>query len=111
MISSHHYAYLQDEPVLFFGMDTGTSLHVYKTEDEDAGMFTYYAFSDDNLRDTQHIEFRYGENLENIANYSEGEYAYWLASGIQDGYKDKLIQTCISLFVSENVGGEEEAAA
>ena len=70
----------------------------------------FNAFSDDNLADTQHIEFRYGEHLENMGNYSEGEYAYWLASGIQDGYRDKLIQTCIKLFVDENVGEAAEAA-
>ena len=34
-----------------------------------------------------------------MANYSEGEYACRPASGIQDGYRDKLIQTCIKLFV------------
>ena len=106
----HIYAHLEDAPVSFFGMDMGVALHVYKTDDEDAGRFTYFAFSDDNLAETQHIEFRYGEHLENMGNYSEGEYAYWLASGIQDGYKDKLIQTCIKLFVDENVGEALEAA-
>ena len=106
----HTYSYLEDIPVSFFGQEMGVSLHVYKSDDEDAGLFTYFAFSDDNLADTQHIEFRYGEHLENMGNYSEGEYAYWLASGIQDGYRDKLIQTCIKLFVDENVGEAAEAA-
>ena len=106
----HTYSYLEDIPVSFFGQEMGVSLHAYKSDDEDAGIFTYFAFSDDNLADTQHIEFRYGEHLENMGNYSEGEYAYWLASGIQDGYRDKLIQTCIKLFVDENVGEAVEAA-
>ena len=89
-------------------------MHVYKTEDADAGLFTYFAFTDDNLAETQHIEFRYGDTLENLNNYSEGEYAYWLAAGIQDGYKDSLIKACIKLFVDENVGeavAEAQAAS
>ena len=108
----HRYAFQEDLPTTFFGMDTGTVLHVYAAEDEDAGMFRYFAFTDDNLRDTQHIEFRYGENLDDLGDYTEGEYAYWLPSGIADGYKDSLIQKCIALFVEENVGAEatEEAA-
>ncbi|MBQ9212179.1 MAG: hypothetical protein IJ153_10825 [Clostridia bacterium] len=108
---SHKYHFTEDLPVAFFGQDIGASLHVYKTDDADAGLFTYFAFADDTLSETYHIEFRYGENLENLANYSEGEYAYWLAAGINDGYKDKQIQACIKLFVDENVGGQDEQTA
>ncbi len=43
-------------------------------------------------------------------NYSEVEYACRPASGIQDGYRDKLIQTCIKLFVDKNVGAAVEAS-
>ncbi len=100
----HTYAFDQDMTVTYFGQEMPGYLHVYKTEDADAGLFTYFAFSDDNLAQTQHIEFRYGDTLENLNNYSEGKYAYWLASGILDGYKDSLIQDCIKLFVDENVG-------
>ncbi len=110
-VFSHAYTYREDLPISFFGEEfPGLSLHVYETEEEDAGMFTYFAFSDDTLADTQHIEFRYGASLDDLANYSEGEYAYWLPSGTQEGYKESLLQTCIQLFVDENVGGEEAAA-
>ena len=105
----HTYAYAGEQPVIYFGMDQGITLHIYQTKEADAGIFTYFAFADDNLHDTQHIEYRYGDDLEALGNYTEGPYAYWLASGIADGYKDSLIQDCISLFVSENVGGEAEA--
>ena len=110
----HAYAWVEDVTVTFFGQEMPAQMHVYKTEDADAGMFTYFAFTDDTLADTQHIEFRYGASLENIASYSEGEYAYWLAAGIQDGYNDRLIKTCIKLFVDENVGeavAEAQAAS
>ena len=107
----HTYAFDQDMTVTYFGQEMPGYLHIYKTEDADAGLFTYFAFSDDNLAETQHIEFRYGDTLENLNNYSEGQYAYWLASGILDGYKDSLIQDCIKLFVDENVGEAQGEAA
>ena len=107
----HTYAFDQDMTVTYFGQEMPGYLHVYKTEDADAGLFTYFGFTDDNLAETQHIEFRYGDTLENLNNYSEGQYAYWLASGILDGYKDSLIQDCIKLFVDENVGEAQGEAA
>ena len=107
----HTYAFDRDMTVTYFGQEMPGYLHVYKTEDADAGLFTYFAFSDDNLAETQHIEFRYGDTLEDLNNYSEGKYAYWLASGILDGYKDSLIQDCIKLFVDENVGEAQGEAA
>jgi len=45
-----------------------------------------------------------------MGTYSEGEYACRPASGIQDGYRDKLIQACIKHFVDENVGEAAQAA-
>ncbi len=100
----HAYTYAEDVPVTYFGEEMPAVLHVYRTEDADAGMFTCFAFSDDTLAETQHIEFRYGESLENMGSYTDGSYAYWLAGAIQDGYSDKLIKACIKLFVDENVG-------
>ena len=106
----HAYAYLEDRAVTFFGQEMPSRMHVYKTEDADAGLFTYFAFADDTLAETQHIEFRYGASLEDIASFSEGDYAFWLAAGIQDGYSDKLIKACIQLYVDENMGEAEEEA-
>ena len=107
----HTYYFTEDLPISFFGQYIGSDLHVYKTDDADAGAFTYFAFADDTLKETYHIEFRYGEHLEDLASYSEGEYAYWLAAGINDGYKENQIKDCIKLFVDENVGeGQSEAA-
>ena len=106
----HAYTFAEDVTVTFMGQEMPTQLHVYKTEDQDAGMFAYFAFADDTLADTQHIEFRYGASLDGIGIYDQGEYAYWLAAGIQDGYSDKLIKACIKLFVDENVGEAVEEA-
>ena len=77
---------------------------------EDGERENPFAFADDTLAETYHIEFRYGATLDNLGNYTEGDYAYWLASGIQDGYSEKLIQSCIKLFVDENVGEAVEEA-
>ena len=106
----HTYAWESDETVTFFGQEMPAQMHVYRTEDEGAGMFTCFAFADDTLAETQHIEFRYGASPDGIASYSEGDYAYWLAAGIQDGYSEKLIKACIKLFVDENVGEAVEEA-
>ncbi|MDO4866662.1 MAG: hypothetical protein Q4C10_08885 [Clostridia bacterium] len=108
---SHAYSYVEDDTVTYFGQEMPAEMHVYKTEDADAGIFTYFAFSDDTTGETQHVEFRYGEALDNIASYTEGDYAYWLPAGIVDGYKDSLIQDCIKLFVDENVGEDQGEAA
>lgn len=100
----HAYAWREDVPVTFMGEELGVSLHVYETPDEDAGAFRYFAFSDDTLGETQHIEFRYAADLQGLGSYSDGALAYWMASGTQDGYSEKMINACIQLFVDENVG-------
>lgn len=100
----HAYSYVEDRTVTYFGQELPTALHVYKTDDAGAGMFTYFAFSDDTPAETQHIEFRYGETVEDIASYTEGPYAYWLAAAIREGYSETEIKDCIKLFVDENVG-------
>ncbi len=35
----------------------------YQTDDEDAGQFTYFAFSPDTMETTYHLEFRYAEDV------------------------------------------------
>lgn len=107
-IFRHAYHYLDQVDVTFFGQPTGTQLRVYATDDADAGMFTYFAFSDDTIAETQHIEFRYGATLNDMGSYDQGEYAYWLAGAINDNYKESQIKDCIKLFVDENAGEEAE---
>ena len=112
-VFSHSYSYAGDKTVFFLGEELPVSMHLYKTEDADAGIFTWFAFTDDNLGETQHIEYRYGASDEFLTDYTQGDGAYWMASGIQDGYSEKLIDACIKLFVDENVGEQfaEEPAA
>ena len=85
--------------------------HVFKTEDEDAGIFTYFVFTGDVPAETFHIEYRFGENKDALGLFIEGEYAYWMPSGILADYDEDMIKSCIKLFVDENVGGQEEEDA
>ena len=104
----HSYHYVQDLPVTYFGMELPAAMHVYESDDAQADAFRYFAFSDDTPGETYHLEFRYGASLENLANYTEGDYAYWLASAIPADYDDATMRDCISLFVTENLGEAAE---
>lgn len=48
----------------------------YKTEDENAGQFTYFAFGGDTMAETFHLEFRYAEDL---ADLISAEHAHFNA--------------------------------
>ncbi len=99
----HSYHYLGDSAVTYFGMELPAAMHVYESDD-DADGFRYFAFSDDTPAETYHLEFRYGGSLEGLTDYTEGEYAYWLASSIAADYDDACMRDCVSLFVGENLG-------
>lgn len=106
----HAYQYAEDVDVTFLGQPTGTRMHLYVTDDADAGMFTYFAFTDDTIAEECHIEFRYGETTDNIGDFSEGQYAFWLVGAINEDYEDSQIRGGIKLFVDENLGEQETAA-
>ncbi len=106
-IFSHEYSYVEDIDALHGEDILENYFHVFKTEDEDAGEFTYFVFTNDTPAGEYHIEFRYGESLEGMDQFMDGNYAYWMASGILQDYDEEMIHNCIKLFVDENVGGEE----
>ena len=105
-IFSHSYTYLKDINGLHGDSVMDNYFHVYESKDEDAGQFKYFAFTDDTPSGEYHIEFRYGENLDDLGTFIDGDYAYWMASGIPQDYDEELIHNCIKLFVDENVGGK-----
>lgn len=82
---------------------------LYETSDSDAGEFRYFLMMPDTPAETYHIEFRYGNDKEALAQYSEGKYAYWLASGILENCDDTMIDNVIGLFCEENLGGKTQA--
>lgn len=79
----------------------------YKTEDADAGQFTYFAFSPDTMETTYHLEFRYAEDISDLQSWFEGNYAYWNVGAIAADYTDETMHDVITLFATENLSGEE----
>ena len=108
-VFSYTYTYEGDIDGEYAGMVFENYFHAYKADADDAGLFTYFIFTDDIPEETYHIEYRYGENLEELGTFIEGEYAYWMPSGIAADYDDTMIKDCIKLFVDENLGSEAAA--
>ncbi len=105
-VFSHEYSYVKDIDALYGDTVRENYFHLYKANDEDAGKFSYFAFTDDTPANEYHIEFRYGDNLDDLPLFLNGEYAYWMASGISQDYDEEMMRNCIKLFVDENVGNQ-----
>ncbi len=94
---SHTYHYIGMEPV--------RGLYEFESDDADSGEFTYFYFAPDTSAETYHIEFRYGSDADALGKYDEGQYAYWLGSGIATDCDQTMIDNCIELFCTENLAG------
>ena len=79
----------------------------YQSEDENAGEFTYFAFSPDTMETTYHLEFRYAEDLDDLQSWFEGNYAYWNAAAIAEDYDAETMHNVIELFATENLSDAE----
>ncbi len=99
-IFSHEYSYLQN-----ISVSGGMDGYVYETSDDDAGEFRYFVIFPDTPATSYHIEFRYGSDLEDLAEYTKGSYAYWVAAGIPEDRDDELIENVVRLFAEENLAG------
>ena len=97
-ITSHEYAFAG--PASIAGVMDG---YLYKTEDPDAGEFTYLFLLPDTPATTFHTEFRYGSDPEALMEYNAGPYAYWLAAGFPADADQKMIEDVITLFCEENL--------
>ena len=107
-VFSHEYAYVG--PLSLAGMMEG---YLYETSDADAGEFRYFYMMPDTPASTYHLEFRYGSDVDELAKYNEGPYAYWLAAGLPEDADEELIGNVIALFCEENLAemsGEAPAA-
>ena len=104
-VFSHQYTY--EGKVTVGEGEMSFTGDLYKTNDANAGEFTYFIMCDDTPGTTYHIEFRYGSDLDALKGYVTGKYAYWLAAGIPTDADDTLIKNCIDLFVSENLEGTD----
>lgn len=97
-VFSHEYAYVGK--LSLAGMMEG---YLYETSDEDAGEFRYFYMMPDTPASTYHLEFRYGSNVDDLAAYNEGIYAYWLAAGFPVDADEALTENVIELFILENM--------
>ena len=102
-VFKHDYEYVKD--LSLGGMMDG---FLYETSDKDAGEFKYFFMMPDTPESTYHIEFRYGSDIDALAEYDKGEYAYWLAAGILSDYDDKMIDDVIGLFAEENLSDTDK---
>ena len=96
---THSYTYVQELP-------EAISCYAYKTDDEDAGEFTYLCLAPDTPATTWHIEFRYGSDLEALGQMYEGPYAFWQGAGMLEDADEEMIENCIELFCTENASEE-----
>ena len=97
-VFSHDYAYVGK--LVLGGMMEG---YLYETTDEDAGEFKYFYMMPDTPATTYHLEFRYGSNVDDLAKYNEGPYAYWLAAAFPVDADAEMIKNVIELFCLENL--------
>lgn len=95
VVFSHEYS--------FCGYDGDMGFYEYKTDDENSGEFTYFLLRTDTPASTCHIEFRYGEDVSALLNYTEGKYACWMGSGIIKDCGDEVAENSIKLFCTENL--------
>ena len=89
----------------YVGMEPVRGLYEFESDDADSGEFTYFYFAPDTSAETYHIEFRYGSDADALGKYDEGQYAYWLGSGIATDCDQTMIDNCIQLFCTENLAG------
>ena len=107
---THTYEYLgqynvgETETMMYQGTEISMAfpVDVYKSTDE-AGEFNYFFLREDTMAETYHIEFRYGNDLEELQGYLVGPYAYWLAAGIDESADEDTIRSVIALFCLENM--------
>lgn len=87
-------------------VESDTGFLFYRTEESDAGQFTYFAFAPDTMEETYHLEFRYSDDFADLQSWFEGDYAYWNVGAISADYTDEIITKAIELFATENLSAE-----
>lgn len=88
-------------------VDNENGFIFYKSQDEDSGQFTYFAFSPDSMDTTYHLEFRYAQEESDLQSWFEGNFAYWNAAAIAADYDQATMENVINLFVQENLAGQK----
>ena len=88
-------------------VDNENGFIFYKSQDEDSGQFSYFAFSPDSMDTTYHLEFRYAQEESDLQSWFEGNFAYWNAAAIAADDDQPTMENVINLFAQENLAGQE----
>ena len=102
--------YAADGTLLFshdyhFAEQDANGNYIFESDDNNQDEFRYFWFMPDSPKTTYHIEFRYGSNKVQLAQMTEGRYAFWMAAGVREGHEDEW-RKGIVLFVDERLKGE-----
>ena len=110
-VFSHNYKYLKTlkadfgpknaDYAAFLSDEDWPRFDIYES-DSPSDEYKYFAMGGDTPAETYHIEFRYGDNPEELVCYYEGKYAYWMASGVLKDCDKEMMKNVINLFAEEN---------
>ncbi len=96
-IFNHKYTFVENDT---FGN------YIYESIDKNDDEFRFFWIRPDSPSETHHIEFRYGSEKEQLKLLTSGKYAYWMASGVREGYTNEY-RNSIILFVKENLSNQK----
>ena len=96
LVFAHKYHFLEKD---------GNGNYLFESDDSNLDEFRFFWFMPDSPKSTYHIEFRYGNDKEQLSQMMEGKYAFWMAAGVREGHEDEW-RKGICLFVEERLKGE-----
>lgn len=86
---------------VFDSYNSDYDFYFFKSQDGNNDEFSCFAMRSDTPCSTHHIEFRYGTDIESLAAFCTGKYAYWMAAGVLEN-SDSEQENSIRIFVEEN---------
>ena len=81
--------------------------YIFESNDKNNDEFRFFWMRPDSPSETHHIEFRYGNDKEQLKQLMTGKYAFWMASAVREGHEEEHIHS-ILLFIEENLGAKEK---
>lgn len=99
---THKYNFVREDAI--GGVMPG---YLFESADDNNDEFKYFFICGDTPETTYHIEFRYGDSVEELLQYNTGKYANWVGSGILKSAAQEenkaTINNVIALFCTENL--------
>ena len=110
---THTYSFVKEADATgkYGDYNMAMSGRLYKAQEAAEDEFQYLLMFPDTPDTTYHLEFRYAGTEADVLNLLEGPYAYWVGSAIRTSAlteeNEETLQKVISLFVVENLAGNE----